>query len=224
MVGAHALARGGFLANALSLPLARARGARIAERATRWSRNSASAPSPIGWSATCRSASQKRVELGARPRQRAQAAAARRAGRRAQPRRGRRAGERDPGDPRPARRRRVLLVEHHMNLVMRVSDQVVALDFGRMIADGAPAEVRAHPEVDPRLSRERRHERASWRRAASRRSTAPSRCCTASISTVEEGGVTALLGANGAGKTTTLRAICAMIRREGESTFARRAA
>ena len=36
---------------------------------------------------------------------------------------------------------------------------------------------------------------------------------------VEEGGVTALLGANGAGKTTTLRAISAMIRREGELEF-----
>ncbi len=34
-----------------------------------------------------------------------------------------------------------------MNLVMRVSDQVVALDFGRVIADGAPAEVRRNPDV-----------------------------------------------------------------------------
>ena len=34
-----------------------------------------------------------------------------------------------------------------MNLVMRVSDQVVALDFGRKIADGAPAEVQRNPEV-----------------------------------------------------------------------------
>jgi branched-chain amino acid transport system ATP-binding protein len=41
----------------------------------------------------------------------------------------------------------ILLVEHHMNLVMRVSDKVVALDFGKKIADGTPAEVRAHPEV-----------------------------------------------------------------------------
>ncbi|MDT4882480.1 Sulfate/thiosulfate import ATP-binding protein CysA [compost metagenome] len=41
----------------------------------------------------------------------------------------------------------ILLVEHHMNLVMRVSDQVVALDFGRKIADGTPAEVQANPDV-----------------------------------------------------------------------------
>jgi branched-chain amino acid transport system ATP-binding protein len=41
----------------------------------------------------------------------------------------------------------ILLVEHHMNLVMRVSDQVVALDFGRKIADGTPAEVQSNPEV-----------------------------------------------------------------------------
>jgi branched-chain amino acid transport system ATP-binding protein len=41
----------------------------------------------------------------------------------------------------------VLLVEHHMNLVMRVSDRVVALDFGRKIADGTPEEVQRNPEV-----------------------------------------------------------------------------
>jgi branched-chain amino acid transport system ATP-binding protein len=36
---------------------------------------------------------------------------------------------------------------------------------------------------------------------------------------VEEGGITALLGANGAGKTTILRALCAMVRREGAILF-----
>jgi branched-chain amino acid transport system ATP-binding protein len=41
----------------------------------------------------------------------------------------------------------VLLVEHHMNLVMRVSDRVVALDFGRKIAEGTPAEVQCNPEL-----------------------------------------------------------------------------
>ena len=41
----------------------------------------------------------------------------------------------------------VLLIEHHMNLVMRVSDQVVVLEFGRKIAEGTPQEVAANPEV-----------------------------------------------------------------------------
>jgi branched-chain amino acid transport system ATP-binding protein len=36
----------------------------------------------------------------------------------------------------------VLVVEHHMNLVMGISDRVVVLDFGRKIAEGTPREVR----------------------------------------------------------------------------------
>jgi branched-chain amino acid transport system ATP-binding protein len=41
----------------------------------------------------------------------------------------------------------VLLVEHHMNLVMTISDHVNVLSFGRKIADGPPAEVQANPAV-----------------------------------------------------------------------------
>ena len=41
----------------------------------------------------------------------------------------------------------ILLVEHHMSLVMRVSDKVVALEFGQKIADGTPEQVRNEPEV-----------------------------------------------------------------------------
>jgi branched-chain amino acid transport system ATP-binding protein len=41
----------------------------------------------------------------------------------------------------------MLLVEHHMNMVMRISDRVVALDFGRKIADGTPAEVQGNEDV-----------------------------------------------------------------------------
>jgi branched-chain amino acid transport system ATP-binding protein len=41
----------------------------------------------------------------------------------------------------------VLLVEHHMAMVMGISDKIVAMEFGRKIADGTPAEVQADPEV-----------------------------------------------------------------------------
>jgi len=41
----------------------------------------------------------------------------------------------------------VLMVEHDMNLVSRVSDRVLALNLGAVIAEGTPAEVQAHPAV-----------------------------------------------------------------------------
>ena len=41
----------------------------------------------------------------------------------------------------------ILMVEHHLNFVMKVSDRVVALDFGKVLAEGSPAEMQRHPEV-----------------------------------------------------------------------------
>jgi ABC-type branched-subunit amino acid transport system ATPase component/ABC-type branched-subunit amino acid transport system permease subunit len=48
---------------------------------------------------------------------------------------------RDQGGP------SVILVEHHMDLVMAVSDRITVLDYGRVIADGAPEAVRGDPAV-----------------------------------------------------------------------------
>ena len=41
----------------------------------------------------------------------------------------------------------VLLVEHHMSMVMSISDRVVAMEFGRKISDGTPAEVQSDQRV-----------------------------------------------------------------------------
>jgi ABC-type branched-subunit amino acid transport system ATPase component/ABC-type branched-subunit amino acid transport system permease subunit len=48
---------------------------------------------------------------------------------------------RDAGGP------AIILVEHHMDLVMAISDRITVLDYGRVIAEGSPGEVRQHPGV-----------------------------------------------------------------------------
>ena len=146
MVGVHALARGGFLANALALPLVRREERKTWERADALIAEfslRAVAHRPVG---DLPFGARKRVELA-----------------RAlavepklilldEPAAGLNHEEVDAlaGEIRGIRDRRgvsILVVEHHMNLVMRISDKVVALDFGRKIADGTPDEVRAHPDV-----------------------------------------------------------------------------
>jgi len=145
-VGAHALARGGFLANALTLPFVAREERRLSERAEALIeefRLESVADRPVG---ELPFGVRKRVELA-----------------RAlaiepkllmldEPAAGLNHEEVEglAEEIRAIRERRgvaILLVEHHMNLVMRTSDQVVALDFGRVIADGTPERVRADPEV-----------------------------------------------------------------------------
>ena len=147
MVGVHSQTRSDFLSNALRLPAVKARRAAHARRGAgadrlpRAGRLSPRIPRP-----GCRSARSSAWSLRARsPAAPASccstsppaASTTKRSATlaRAHPRHPRRLGV------------TVLLVEHHMSLVMQVSDQVVVLDFGRKIAEGAPADVQRNPDV-----------------------------------------------------------------------------
>lgn len=46
-----------------------------------------------------------------------------------------------------AQGRTVVVIEHNMRLIMGVSERVTVINFGQVIADGTPAEVRADPKV-----------------------------------------------------------------------------
>jgi branched-chain amino acid transport system ATP-binding protein len=146
MLGGHCRTRSGFLANALRLPAVRREEAELSGRAAEMiamldlasEAHRPVADLPFGW--------QKRVELAralmARPKLLLLD----------EPAAGLNHEEVDVLRELLRRIRAelsltILLVEHHMNLVMRVSDQVVALDFGRKIADGTPSEVQANEDV-----------------------------------------------------------------------------
>ncbi len=113
----------------------------------------------------------------------------------------------------------VLLVEHHMSLVMSVSDKVVVVNFGRKIADGRPRGGPREPRGDPRLSGYRCLMTAVLEAKGLSAWYGPIRALYDLDLAIEQGGVTALLGANGAGKTTTLRALCNMVRRSGSTSL-----
>jgi branched-chain amino acid transport system ATP-binding protein len=145
-VGAHAMARGGFLSNALAMPLAKREEKKITERADALIEEfglEAVADRPAG---ALPFGIRKRVELARALAKQPKLLLL------DEPAGGLNHSEVDglADEIRAIRDRRgvaVLLVEHHMNLVMRVSDQVVALDFGRVIANDKPDVVRANREV-----------------------------------------------------------------------------
>ena len=142
MLGGHAQARGGFLANAFATPLVRSEERQLAIRAHECAR----LVGLDGMGGLIVAGHRKRVELARALMSRPKLLLL------DEPAAGLNHEELN-GLMDLIRRIRdelritVLLVEHHMGLVMALSDKVVALNFGRKIADGTPAEVQRNADV-----------------------------------------------------------------------------
>ena len=113
----------------------------------------------------------------------------------------------------------MVLVEHDMTAVFALADRISVLIYGRILASGTPAEVRADPQVITGLSRRRDGMMLAVDKLQA--GYGPAQVLFDVSFSVGAGEVVTLLGRNGMGKTTTIRTLMGLLPARGGSALRR---
>ncbi|KAF4530223.1 hypothetical protein B566_EDAN018385 [Ephemera danica] len=112
----------------------------------------------------------------------------------------------------------VLMVEHDMGLVSKVSDRVLALSQGEVLATGTAAQVQSHPGVGCRMSTPVAEDILTLANVES--AYGPIKAIRGVSLRVRRGEIVTVLGSNGAGKSTILKTISGILDpRKGSVTY-----